>query len=263
MRNPKVITITGASSGLGAALARAYAASGVTLYLTGRDTGRLEDIANECRVKGAKVECLTCDITDAKKIASWLTQIDRHTPVDMVIANAGVSAGTLGGEDVTQVRTLFATNINGVINTVHPLLALMCTRRRGQIVIISSMAGLLPLPSSPAYSASKAAVMTYGDALRGVLMKDRVGVTVVTPGYIKTPMTAVNQFPMPGLVSAEKAAQLIKQRLVNNPARIIFPRWLYYGIRCINMLPLSVRIALLNTLPAKPNMKHQEDQCTS
>lgn len=261
MRNPKVIVITGASSGLGASLARVYAKVGVTLYLIGRNGSRLQTVAAECRAKGAKIDVCEIDVIDAKRLNSYLIQIDASTEVDMVIANAGVSAGTLGGEDVAQVRALFATNIDGVINTIHPLIEAMSARNRGQLVIISSIAGFLPLPSSPAYSASKAAVTTYGDALRGVLSKHHVGVTVVTPGYIKTPMTAVNQFPMPGLITAEKAARIIKKRLTCNPARIVFPRWFYYSICFFNLLPLPIRIALLKNLPAKPSIKYQEEQC--
>ena len=263
MHNPKVIAITGASSGLGAELARAYAAQGITLYLAGRDAKRLESVAKDCKNKGAHVQITVNDVTNGVDIDRWLQEADQKTPVDMVIANAGVSAGTLGGEDVTQVRTLFSTNIDGVINTIHPLIEPMSARRRGQLVIISSIAGLLALPSSPAYCASKAAVTTYGDALRGVLARQGVGVTVVTPGYIQTPMTDVNNYPMPGLKTAQDAAALIRQRLKKNPARIAFPGWFYGFVRFISLLPLPMRMALLNRLPAKPSLNYHEEPCAS
>lgn len=257
MHNPKVIAITGASSGLGAELAKAYAMGGIRLYLAGRDRKRLEEVALICRQRGASVETQQLDVTDAERVAHWLQQADQATPIDMVVANAGVSAGTLGGEDAAQVRTLFSTNIDGVINTVHPLVEAMCARKHGQLVIISSIAGLLALPSSPAYCASKAAVTAYGDAWRGVLAKQGVGVTVVTPGYIQTPMTDVNNYPMPGLKTAQDAAAIIKKRLKHNPARIAFPRWFYGFVRFVSVLPLPLRMALLNRLPAKPNLGKQ------
>lgn len=254
MHNPKVIAITGASSGLGAELARTYAIPGMTLYLAGRNKERLEMVAALCRQSGAAVNIQLLDIADSQAVAVWLRSADAKTPVDMVIANAGVSAGTLGGEDAEQVRTIFSTNIDGVINTIHPLVEAMCARKRGQLVIISSIAGLLALPSSPAYCASKAAVTAYGDAWRGVLSRHGVGVTVVTSGYIQTPMTDVNDYPMPGLKTARESADIIKKRLKHNPPRITFPGWFYGLVRVVSILPLPVRMALLNRLPAKPNL---------
>lgn len=255
MRNPKVIVITGASSGLGEALAKIYAAPGIILHLLGRDCARLELVQQACQKLGADTFIYVQDVTDKLGMANRLEAIDRKTPVDLIIANAGVSAGTLGGEDVEQVLALYDCNINGVIHTIHPLLPLMGQRRKGQIVIVSSLAGLLSLPGCPAYSASKAAVRVYGEALRGLLAADGVEVSVVLPGYIRTPMTDINPYPMPFIMDAEQAASLIKNRLVKNPARIAFPGIFYRFILSLNSLPVSWLIHLLAKLPAKPNLK--------
>lgn len=253
------ILITGASSGLGAELARQYADAGVKLFLVGRNRQRLEDVAGQCRKKGAQVHAKYIDVKDADALTGWITSIDQEAPLDLVIANAGISAGTAGGgESMAQVRHIFATNIDGVINTIGPVIPRMQARRSGQIVIISSLAAYRGLPSSPAYSASKAAVKTYGEALRGSLCRDGVKVTVVTPGYIRTPMTDVNGFPMPFKLSVEKAAHIIRTKLEKNPARIAFPFALYALIWFCGLLPPGLTDPIFSRLPGKPNAATQK-----
>ena len=170
MRDPKHILITGASSGLGAELARTYAGPGMTLALTGRDTARLEAVAEQCRAQGATVETAVLDVTDAAALEGWMLARDDALPIDLAIANAGISAGTGGDtEPVEQVRRIFAVNVDGVMNTVLPLIPRMQARRRGQIALMASLAGFRGFPGAPAYCGSKAAVKIYGEGLRGVL----------------------------------------------------------------------------------------------
>jgi short-subunit dehydrogenase len=250
-KNPKSILITGASSGIGAELAIQYADKGITLYLTGRNERRLNATKDMCEDFGAEVHILIADIKDAATIENWIKAIPR---LDLVIANAGISAGTgNGGESLVQVKNIFDTNIYGVINTIHPAIETMKLQQSGQIAIISSLAGYRGLPSSPAYSASKAAVKIYGEALRGVLKKDDIGLTVITPGYIKTAMTAVNDFYMPFIIDVEKAADVIIKRLKKNPARIAFPLPLYLVIWLLALLPPCLTDPLFSLLPQKPS----------
>ncbi len=247
------IVITGASSGLGRALALHYAGAGKRLFLTGRHAARLAATATACREMGAEVHEKSMDITDAATVAAWLQKADSIAPVDCIIANAGISAGSgEDGETFVQAQQIFLSNINGVLHTVMPLLPAMAARNGGQLVIIGSLAGVRGLPSCPAYSASKAAVMTYGDALRGWLRAYGVGVSVVCPGYIRTPMTAANPFPMPLLMDAEKAAMIIAKGIAERKGRIAFPRRLYWPLKFLAFLPAAWTDALFSRLPAKP-----------
>ena len=254
MSSPKTILITGASSGLGLALALHYAKAGVTLHLQGRHQARLDAVCNDCRARGATVHGRKGDVTDAAAMEAWLKEADAISPVDLVIANAGISAGTgQNGESTQQVRRIFATNIDGVINTVQPLIPAMLARASGQIAIVSSLAGIRALPSCPAYSASKACVRYYGESLRGWLGAKGVKVSVICPGYITTPMTKVNPFPMPFIMSAEKAARIIADKLAKNRARIAFPLPLYLPLWLLSCLSVRITDPLFSRLPAKPD----------
>lgn len=254
MKIPRNILITGASSGLGAALAIEYAKTADNLHLQGRNAPRLEVVANQCRALGAAVHLQIIDVTNAAAMQNWIEQADAQTPLDLLIANAGISAGTGGdGESREQVRRIFSTNIDGVINSVQPIIPLMLARKSGQIAIISSLAGIRALPSSPAYSASKACVRYYGESIRGNLLKNGVSVSVICPGYIKTPMTDVNNFPMPFIMSAEKAAKIIASRLKNGRGRIAFPLSLYLPLWWISCLSPRLTDPIFSRLPAKPS----------
>lgn len=246
------ILITGASSGIGAALAEGYAASNVTLILIGRNETRLREVATRCEAKGARVMTQSIDVREKEKIAEYIMQMDAATPIDLVIANAGISTGSFSGkEDLVSVEAVFAINIDGVINTIHPLIERMKARGRGQIAIMSSLAGICALPGAPAYSASKAAVRVYGDALRGKLKLFGVHVSVICPGWITTPLTDKNDFPMPFLMPAERAARIIMHNLAKKKARIAFPLRLYLPLRLLAALPVCVSDWFFAQLPAK------------
>jgi short-subunit dehydrogenase len=244
MRNClKTILITGASSGIGAALAVAYAGAGITLILTARNEQRLNAVADACRAKGALVFTECVDVREKEKLAAIIYSMDAQHPIDLVIANAGVSSN--------DAEEVFAVNLHGVLNTIHPLIPRMVARGRGQIAIMSSLAGIRALPSAPAYSASKAAVRFYGDALRGELKSTGVNVSVICPGWIVTPLTDKNDFPMPLIMSAERAASIIIHSLALKKPRIAFPRRLYFPLRILDALPVFVSDVLFARLPKK------------
>jgi short-subunit dehydrogenase len=252
MKYPKSIIITGASSGLGAALAQSYAYNDITLGLIGRNKTRLEEVAQICRKQGAKVEIGLIDVRDHQILKEWIDDFDAKYEVDLVIANAGISAGSSGNDEHNKTfRDIFAINVDGVINTILPAISRMKSRRFGQVAIISSLAGIRGLPSCPAYSASKAAVRFLGEGLRGELQDYGIEVCVVCPGYIKTPMTDENKFYMPFLMSPQKAANKIIQGLYNNRSRIAFPLMLYIPLYLISCISVSLTDKFFAKLPKK------------
>jgi short-subunit dehydrogenase len=194
------------------------------LWLTGRNAVRLAETAAAATELGAEVAAATLDIRDEGSVERWVLACDAAAPLDIVVANAGQFASIdVEPECADRVRTLIETNVFGVTNTVLPAAACMRTRRHGHVVIVSSLAGRLPFPSTPTYSATKAFVTSWGLSLRPKLAKDGVGLTVVSPGYIATPMSACNNFHMPFLVGVDSAAAHILRRLDRNPAEIAFP----------------------------------------
>lgn len=238
---PRHVVITGASSGIGAALARNYSRPGGVLSLTGRNAERLDCIAAACRARGAVVEVERLDVTDAVSMANWLCQRDADLPVDLVIANAGIGGAQVltgaSGEDGNIARHVLQVNVIGVVNTVSPLLKPFVLRRRGHIAIISSVAAFLGLPDAPAYSASKAAVRVYGEALRRCHALDGIRVSVVCPGFVGTPMSATLPFRTPFLWTAEKAARRIADDLTRGKAEIVFPWQLRVAAKLTHVLP--------------------------
>jgi short-subunit dehydrogenase len=252
----KTIIITGASSGLGAELAIQYAKLKHRLFLTGRSLERLSEVASECLKHTNEVNIKTIDVTNKEALREWIYFISKHYVIDIVIANAGISAGSIGGyEETEQVYTIFDTNLYGVLNTILPNIEIMTKQNSGQIVIISSIASLLPLPGAPSYSTTKSAVRAFGDALRVELKKYNIKVNIVIPGFIKTPLTDKNNFPMPFLISSEKAAKKIIYGLDKNNAYIYFPKILFYLTKFISIFPRSLLDFLLAKLPQKGVLK--------
>ena len=248
----QTILITGASSGIGAALARLYAAEGVVLALGGRDAGRLAKVAVDCRAAGAVVSEAVVDVTDRAAMESWVVEADRLQPIDLLVANAGVSAGTGDGEEsAEQLRAVFSVNVDGAFNTVLPLLPAMRERRRGQIALMSSLASFRGFPGAPAYSASKAALRVWGEGLRGDLHRAGITVSVICPGFVASPMTSGNPYPMPMLMPAEQAARIIRRGLAKDRARIAFPLPMYAAAWLLGALPPALTDSWMRRLPKK------------
>ncbi|MFM7343811.1 MAG: SDR family NAD(P)-dependent oxidoreductase [Tagaea sp.] len=246
------VLITGGSSGLGEAMALALARPGIFLALTGRDAGRLESVAAACRAKGAEVDATAIDVTDARGLASLIARLDAHRPLDLAIANAGVSAGTgKGDESPEQTAHLMAVNVQGVIDTVRPTLAAMGPRGHGQIAIMSSLAGFRGFPGAPTYCASKAFVRVWGEALRGDWAKRGIKINVICPGFVRSRMTARNNFRMPFLMDADRAAKIMLDGLARDKPRIAYPWQMYATTRLLAALPVRWSDAILARAPRK------------
>ena len=246
MMVPRHILITGASSGIGAALARHYASAGARLVLGGRNQQRLQEVAAECRERGAAALPRAVDVTDRSAMREWILGADAEAPLDLIVANAGIGVNEGTGRDSeSRAREVFAVNLEGVLNTAYPAIERMAARGRGQLALMSSLAGYRGFPDAPAYSASKAAVKSLAEAWRGALAANGIRVSAICPGFIETPLTARNAFRMPFLISAERAAGIIASGLARDRPRIAFPWPMALGTWLLAALPATLGDRLL------------------
>lgn len=239
-RAPASVVITGATGAIGQALALEYARPGVTLWLQGRREPVLRELAGLCEARGARVRTQALDLRDRPALDEWLRVLTGEELPDLAIVNAGVniSAPDPGqGETWQDMEMLIEVNLRAALAITHALGEAMRRRRSGQIALMSSQAAWRGLPATPSYSASKAAVKAYGEALRDGLAARGVRVSVVMPGYVTSPMCAAMPGPKPFELSADSAARRIRQGLAADRARISFP------------FPLSLGCWLLAGLP--------------
>lgn len=241
--------ITGASSGIGEALALAAAKRGDRLFLCGRDKARLEQVGERCRAAGAaEVSCEVVDVTQAATTRDFIERADEIASLDFVFANAGVSTGE---ESERNVRNTFQVNMIGAVNTVLPAIDLMSERGKGHIVLTASIAGYSPLAACPSYSAAKAGVKTWGLALRGHLRTKGVKVSVVCPGFVRSRITDLNTCPMPFFMEADKAAGIIWKGVLANKALIAFPWPMRLAVWFLSAMPFAVTDFINRFLPRK------------
>jgi short-subunit dehydrogenase len=249
MRAPyRNIVVTGASSGLGAILAAAYAGPETALGLIARNADRLAATTARCRDAGANVASAEIDIADPDATAVWLADFDRAHPVELLIANAGIELGPdpgSPGEPAEITLRQVEVNLLGAVHTMAPLVPLMCRRGRGRIVVIASIAAYRGLPDNPGYCASKAGLRAYAEALRVRLARHGVGVTVACPGFFDSPMTDRWEGPTPFLMSGEGAARKIKRGIDRGRRRIDFPWPLVFGMRFCDLAPAWLGDAIL------------------
>lgn len=249
MRAPyRAVVITGASSGLGALLATAYAHPGTVLGLIGRDRDRLASVARDCTIAGAAVESAALDVADREAVGAWLLAFDSAHATDLLIANAGISAGPEPGgigEPIELTIRQIAVNLLGGVNTIAPLVPLFAARRRGRIVAVASTAAYRGLPYSPGYCASKAGLRAYLEGLRAQLEPHGVGVTVVCPGFFGSRMTDRWEGPTPFLFSGARAAGIVKRGIDRGRRRIDFPLALTFGMRFCDLAPAVIGDAIL------------------
>jgi short-subunit dehydrogenase len=236
----KTILITGASSGIGRALAVHHARAGAMLGLLSRNAERLEAVATECRRLGATVETVAIDVRSRSELKDWIEAFDRMHPIDLLFANAGVMDGTPEGGEIESPDSsplVIETNVMGAINTIQPILPAMMARGRGQIAIMSSLAAFVPLADAPTYCASKSAVLSYGLSLRALLAPRGIRVNVICPGYVTTPMMTREVGPKPFEMAPQRAVELISRGLDRDRAVIAFPTLYALVTRINGLLP--------------------------
>ena len=275
------ILISGASSGVGEAIAYECVRRGAKrLFLGGRNAERLSSVAEKCRelaahrvssagaaesfplpdTPGCAVHTSIVDVTDESATRAWVENSNAVAPLDLVFANAGVATGV---ETEANIRTTFATNVGGVLNVSLPAIAAFQKNKESSnhncslfpvpcsLVLTASIAGYAPLPTCPSYSATKSCVKTWGLAMRGMLKKEGINVSVLCPGFIRSRMTDVNTCPMPFFMEADKAARIILDRVERNVGLIAFPWPMRFSVWMLSCLPARLTEFLASLLPAK------------
>ena len=252
---PLRVIITGASSGIGTALAKYYARRGATLGLIARRRNELEQLAAQF---STPVQIYSTDVRDAAALQAAAEDfIAKHGCPDIVIANAGVSVGTLTQipEDLTAFQDVFDINVMGMVKTFQPFIEPMRKARNGILVGIASVAGYRGLPGSAAYSASKAAAISYLESLRVELKTSGIRVVTICPGYIATPMTEKNPYPMPFLIDADTAAQKFARVIDNGKNYAVIPWQMAIVARVLRVLPNWLYDQFFLRAPHKPRRK--------
>ena len=246
------VFLTGASSGIGEALARHYASRGATLGLFARRADLLRKLKDSLGVPAETYEGDVRDIASLKRSAADF--IAKHGAPDLVIGNAGISHGTLTEheEDAAVFRDVLDVNVVGLVNTFHPFIEPMRARGQGTLAGIASVAGIRGLPGASAYSASKAAAISYLEALRLEMKRSGVKVAAILPGFIATPMTASNPYPMPFIISADDAARRIARAIDAGKSYAIIPWQMAIVGRVLRVLPNTLYDRAMRGMGRKP-----------
>ena len=236
----RLVFITGASSGIGQALAWRYHGAGWRLALAARRAGETTQWASQQGIPPDRCTVYEADVARTDSIVAAAQDcIARQGLPDAVIANAGISIGmdTAVREDLEVMGRVLATNTVGLAATFHPFVAPMMQRRRGALVGIASVAGIRGLPGHGAYCASKAAAISYCESLRGDLRGTGVKVVTICPGYIATPLTARNRFPMPFLMTAEAFAERAFRAIEAGVSYRVIPWQMGVAAKLLRTLP--------------------------
>ncbi len=254
----KTVLITGASSGIGAALARAYAGPDVRLVLWGRNRERLDGTAAACRGRGAAVEVSSFDLSDFGPLVRNLEQAEGATGIDLAIFNAGIGGSIPGNQAAQEPHAAYemaSVNFTAPVVGANFIAGRMAQRGSGHIVLVGSIAAEFPLPMAPLYSGSKAGLALFAEALRLRLAKRGVRVTLIEPGFIDTPMSRALTEPKPFLMSVDAATQVIVRGIEHGRRRITVP-WQFALIRTVaGFVPRAIVRAVLSAVQQRSSVE--------
>jgi short-subunit dehydrogenase len=233
--NNGVVWITGASTGIGRGLALSFAAGGFKVAASARSADKL----HELEVLSSNIKAYPLDVTDASAVSATVAAIEREAgAIGLAILNAGVwQPMTASRFDLDKAKASLDVNYTGVLNTLAPVMRAMIERRQGHIALVASVAGYRGLPKSAAYAPTKAALISLAESLYTDLKLNGVTMTVINPGFVATPMTAVNTFPMPFIVSQDDAVTAIRAGLTRGAFEIVFPGRMALLMKMLRVLP--------------------------
>ncbi len=241
----RLVLITGASSGIGAELARLFLERGDTVAACARSEDKLHAVAQG--LASDRFRPFPLDVTDISAVEETIAAIEReHGSIDLAILNAGTYTQTPAKDfDAAAVRAMVDVNVTGISNVLAALMPRMIARRQGHLALMSSVAGYRGLPKAAGYSASKAAVIAMGESLKPELDGLGVKLQVICPGFVKTPLTDQNTFPMPFLMEVEDAAERIMRGLDSSRFQIAFPRRFAFQLKFLQLLPDALYFPLI------------------
>lgn len=258
----QLVFITGASSGIGQALALAYYEAGYNLALVARHTEEIKSWSSRHNISTSCYEIYSANVTDIDSIvAAGKAYIDTQGLPDVIIANAGISVGvdTAIREDLEQLAQTYATNNIGLAATFHPFIKGMLQRKSGKLVGIGSVAGIRGMPGHGAYCASKAAVISYCESLRGELRGSGVQVVTICPGFVKTPMTEKNPYSMPFLIEVVDFAKQCLAKIEAGSSYSVIPWQMGVVAKLLRLLPNTVFDKALSGRPRKARAPQQRN----
>jgi short-subunit dehydrogenase len=245
-----IVWITGASSGLGRELARQYAQAGHQVCVSARGVAALEELAVSCRDAAGAIHVFGLDITDMAQVSACVQRIvDTVGMPDLSVLNAGTHAANSADHFDREVyQRLMAINFMGVVNCLQAIVPLYLKRQQGTIAVVSSVAGYRGLPNASAYGASKAALINLCESLQPELAAGQVSLRLVNPGFVRTPLTDRNEFPMPFLMEVEDAAAQMISGLAGSSFEITFPRRFTWLLKILRILPYAMYLRLTRKL---------------
>lgn len=248
------VFITGASSGIGAALAKEFASRGATLGLVARRLGPIKELIATLP-NAEQHKAYACDVTDRDRLIAMAREFDEEVGgADIVVANAGISVGvkTQYYEDLAVMEKVYQTNVFSMATTFHAFIEPMIERKHGTLVGIGSVAGIRGMPGTEAYCSSKSAVITYCESLRVEMKKHGVDVLTISPGFVKTPLTDVNPYPMPFILTPEEFAKRAADAIMAKRTYATIPWQMGVASKILRMIPNCLFDKIFGNRKQKP-----------